>query len=90
MIIKCKSLKKEIEIRKHKAIIWPLIQHNIPIASSCKGYGACKWCKITIISGNEYLSELTTHEKDAKLDEDQRLACQCRASGNIEIDASYW
>lgn len=90
MIIKCKSLKKDIEIGRHKALMWALLQNDIPVASSCRGNGACKWCKIEIISGAEYLSEKTIHEKSLDLKENQRLACQCIASGTIEINATYW
>jgi ferredoxin len=90
MIIKCKSLKKEIEIGKHNALMWALLQHEIPVASSCRGNGACKWCKINILSGNDYLSEKTIYETNANLDENQRLACQCISTGDIEIDTTYW
>lgn len=90
MIVKCKTLQKEIEIGKHKAIMWELLKHDIPVASSCRGNGACKWCKIQIIHGEKNLSEKTSHEINAKLPENERLACQCRAIDSIEIDTTYW
>jgi len=70
--------------------MFALKEHDIPIASSCRGYGACKWCKIRILKGIEHLSKKSTHEKNTELAENERLSCQCKTHGDITIDTSYW
>ena len=90
MIIKCKSLDKSVELEDGSALLFGLLDHDIPIAASCRGAGACKWCKIKIISADGELPELTEPEKKAGLGENERLACQCRPTINIEIDTTYW
>jgi ferredoxin len=48
--------------------------------------GHCGACLITIIEGNENLSELTEKEKAYGLEKNQRLACQCRIKhGDVKI-----
>ncbi len=45
--------------------------------------GICGICKISVIKGKENLSPKTAHEEI--LDEGERLACQCKVHGDIEI-----
>jgi uncharacterized 2Fe-2S/4Fe-4S cluster protein (DUF4445 family) len=47
---------------------------STPLPSSCKKQGKCKECLVEIISGEEYLSEISDQEK--KLTHGYRLSCQ--------------
>jgi len=64
------------------------------LASSCRGKGVCKACRVRIVSGAEHLSEPTQLERDAAreagLDPDERLACLARVLGPVAVTTSYW
>ena len=81
---KLKYKKKEIDI-----------SDNEQIRESCKSFGvdfgcnsgSCGTCMIKVIKGQKNFSELTEMEKRFGLDENNRLACQCRIKkGIVEID----
>jgi 2Fe-2S ferredoxin len=87
----CNPLNKIIEINTvTENLLWTLRKYDIPIASSCAGEGVCEWCKIEVLAGESNLSKMTENEKKAKINEKERLACQCKVHGNIEIKTSYW
>ena len=44
---------------------------------SCNS-GVCGTCQIEILEGAENLGELNQEEKDLAMDQNHRLACQCR------------
>ncbi len=59
---------------------------------TCGGKGRCTTCKLTLIKGFENLNPLTSAELKYRnknlLKENQRLACQCKINGDIEIEVS--
>ncbi|MEQ8517839.1 MAG: 2Fe-2S iron-sulfur cluster-binding protein [Cytophagales bacterium] len=59
---------------------------------TCGGKGRCTTCKLTLIKGTENVSSLSGAELKYRnknlLKENQRLACQCKISGDIEIEVS--
>lgn len=58
---------------------------SLGVPFSCH-VGTCGVCKIEIIKGKENLSELTEEEKELGMDEDNRLACQCKIKkGEVKI-----
>ena len=59
----CDKLNKSIELDQDKSLIQLLRDNDIPIASSCLGDGVCKWCKVQILAGEEFLSLKTESEK---------------------------
>ncbi|MCX6117048.1 MAG: 2Fe-2S iron-sulfur cluster-binding protein [Proteobacteria bacterium] len=67
-------------------------KHKTPIEFSCRE-GDCGICCIRVIRGAENLSEPTKIEKDflqaMRADPDERLACQTRILGPVEIEADY-
>jgi len=67
---------------------------RIPIASSCRGEGVCKACRVRILQGAENLSPPSDLERaaahDAAFDDDERLACLTRVLGPVAITTSYW
>ncbi len=66
------------------------IQDDSPIANVCEELGvpfdcrqgSCGTCKITV-EGGENLSNLTEMEELMGMDEEHRLACQCRIKKGI-------
>lgn len=71
-----------------------LLAQKIPVASSCNGDGVCGKCKLRITKGAENLSPKTELEiflsEKYKLQSHERISCQTKVFGPVEIDASYW
>jgi uncharacterized 2Fe-2S/4Fe-4S cluster protein (DUF4445 family) len=61
---------------------------RVGLVALCGGTGKCGKCRVQVVSGQ--VSELTSVEEDGlspeELDEGFRLACQCRALGDLTID----
>ena len=66
------------------------IEHDVPdgtalaeiseragVPFSCNS-GVCGTCQIEILEGKKNLSDLNQEEKDLAMDENHRLACQCK------------
>ncbi len=71
-----------------------LLDHGIPVASSCNGEGVCRKCVLSIVKGQENLAlpnGLESHliERD-QLSANQRISCQTIVNGDITVDAGYW
>ena len=84
------QLKRDLKMSPKERLFTFMREEDIPIASSCAGHGVCKWCKITIDSGIEKLNRKTKYEKNIELQENERLACQLKTSGNLVISTTYW
>ena len=53
------------------------ISERAGVPFSCNS-GVCGTCQIEILEGKENLCELNQEEKDLGMDENHRLACQCK------------
>jgi ferredoxin len=67
-----------------------LLSHGVPIQNLCGGKAQCGRCLVKIRSGAAFLSPLRQEER-SKLQSlgagpDHRLACQCYARGDVEIE----
>ncbi|MCK4282699.1 MAG: DUF4445 domain-containing protein [Candidatus Brocadiae bacterium] len=61
---------------------------GVEIASECGGHGVCGRCVVRIERGAEFLAQKTSAEKEHKLADDERLACQAevlRPDGDIRV-----
>jgi 2Fe-2S ferredoxin len=71
-----------------------LLDHGIPVASSCGGDGICGKCKIHISQGWAGINHASEDEKfvleKIKAGLNMRLSCQVQVKEDLEIDASYW
>jgi 2Fe-2S ferredoxin len=72
-----------------------LMRAGRPVASSCGGSGICGKCKVIVNAGWENLSPQKELEKGVltRLKGDlsrERLSCQTRVEGDVEIDTPYW
>ena len=86
----CEKLNKSIDSKPYQNLLITLQEADLPIASSCRGAGACKWCKVQILEGESFLNDKTLHEEKASLAENERLACQCVPNSDIKITTTYW
>lgn len=86
--IKILNLKKEIELEIGEKFLTAADTGVLPIRLKCRA-GACGSCRFEVVSFMENLSPKSKAEerffKTFPSSEFSRLACQCRAMGDIEI-----
>ncbi|MCB0368604.1 MAG: (2Fe-2S)-binding protein [Bdellovibrionales bacterium] len=83
-----------IEVQKDESLMFELLRAGLPVASSCHGDGVCAKCRVTILKGLENVLpesplEASLRERN-NLKENERLSCQMKLTGDIEIDTNYW
>jgi ferredoxin len=92
LVIRRKGETKKFDIRRGLGIQAVCAKAETGIEFDCRA-ADCGICAIKIISGAENLSPKTASEADflqaMKADEDERLACQVRVLGDVEIEADY-
>ncbi|WP_299461485.1 2Fe-2S iron-sulfur cluster-binding protein [uncultured Microscilla sp.] len=73
----------------NKSVLQHLGEAYIDWMQACGGKGRCTTCAMVVHNGTQYLNALTAAEEKFKnlgrLNSNQRLACQCVASGDIVI-----
>lgn len=86
--------RPSINVEHGSNLMKSLLDHNIPVASSCGGDGVCAKCKIQVIEGMDNLSIENQTEEFLKeknsLASDLRISCQTYVYGDITIDTNYW
>ena len=79
-------------VDEEKSLLEHLRNNNVYVKSSCGGHASCTDCVIKVLDGKESLNEPTNDEKRLLGNvfhiTKERLACQCFASGDVEIDIS--
>lgn len=74
---------------QYPSILKALHENRIDWMHACGGKGRCTTCKMIVINGLGNISEYSDFEKKVKklgaLKENERLACQCKLLGDIEI-----
>ena len=70
------------------------MENQIPHLHECGGNGRCTTCRVRIIEGHRNLSARTAAEKNTALlrrwDPSIRLACQCYAKGDVQVQRLVW
>ncbi len=67
-----------------------LLDHQIPVASSCKGDGICSKCAMTVNpQGSHGLQEIETLKRNKK-DLTLRLSCQIETDQDLTVSTTYW
>lgn len=73
-----------------KSILNAIHNDYIDWMHTCGGKGRCTSCKMRVTNGMKNLSDLSQAElrfrQLGKLQEEERLACQCTLNANIEIE----
>lgn len=82
--------KKELEVNDLSLpVLRHLHNHFVDWLHTCGAKGRCTTCKMIVVSGMENLSPITPAEKNYRhlgaLKLNERLACQCRVSGDVLI-----
>ena len=84
------SLNKEIFcLDKTQTVLGAIHEHSIDWMHACGAKGRCTTWSMIVVKGIENLNEFTKHElfykSRALLKENERLACQSKVTGDIEI-----
>lgn len=72
-----------------------LLANGLPVASSCRGDGVCTKCRLHVrpLEPNA-VNPPTDFErgllKKIGAETDERISCQTKVLGLIEVDADYW
>lgn len=72
-----------------------LLNAGLPVASSCRGDGVCAKCRLHVLPlEKNATSPIEALEKrllaKTKAEADERISCQTKVLGLIEVDADYW
>ena len=71
-----------------------LHKEEIPVGSACGGKGLCASCKVQVLNGSANLSRPKDIEIELAsrnhLQVNERIACQCKILGDVEITTNYW
>jgi ferredoxin len=80
-----------IDVEAGKALIDICEEYDTSILFGCRD-GACGACMIRVKKGDENISKKLDDEKDfletMAAEDNERLACQCKVFGDIEIEVS--
>jgi len=75
-----------------KSVLDIIHEQGIDWKFACGAKGRCTTCKIIVKKGEENIAEVNELERKfhetGKLKSNERLACQCRISGDIEIEVA--
>jgi len=92
--IRLQPQNRELEAFKKANLLQFLHSKGVPVGSACGGRGLCASCKVTVISGEKNLSKPNDRETELaqrnNLQRSERISCQCKVLGDIEITTSYW
>ena len=85
----------ELAVDSDRSLMAHLLEAGLPVASSCRGDGVCAKCRLHVFSIEaDATSPIEALEKrllaKTKAEVDERLACQTKVLGLIEVDADYW
>lgn len=93
-VIVLHKTQKQISVSAGANLMDALLEHQIPVASSCGGDGVCGKCRIQILKGENHLTPANETEaflaETNSLKKNERISCQTQILGDIEIDTSYW
>lgn len=89
-----KKNKAPFDANPEQNLMQNVLEHGLPVASSCNGDGVCAKCKMTINNGLQNLTpetEVETFLKSKfKLAKNVRISCQTFVKGDVEVDTTYW
>lgn len=84
----------DLEAPKKVNLLRYLQEAQIPVGNACGGNGLCASCKVTVLHGEKNLNVPNDIETGLalrnRLAMNERISCQCKVLGDIEITTSYW
>jgi ferredoxin len=86
---------RSIQVDPETSLFDAVRRAGLPLGSSCRGEGACGWCRVTVLEGREHLAEIGLVEANllARIGGDrvERIACLARVEGGrVMISTTYW
>ncbi len=85
---------KDFEVPVGSHLMEVLLEHQVPVASSCGGEAICGKCAVIVIDGFDGLSFPTPVEDEVRERQGvplhQRISCQCFVYADITLDTLYW
>jgi 2Fe-2S ferredoxin len=85
----------EVAVSSDDTLMDALLKLGLPVASSCRGDGVCTKCRLHVKElAPGALSGISQFEQGLldriMAEDDERISCQVRTLGPIEVDADYW
>lgn len=77
----------QVDENSDKDLMHQLKEQGAEIVAACNGAGICQTCAFKLNSGK--LTDPTETEKMMDLPDGQRLACQCHAKSDLDIELVY-
>jgi adenylate cyclase len=82
---------QEVEIEKGRSVLAASMKAGIKHMHLCGGHGLCTTCRIRVVEGAEYLSEIHPYERISlrfhlSFSPDVRLACQAKVLGPARVE----
>lgn len=77
----------KVDENSDKDLMHQLKEQGAEIVAACNGAGICQTCAFKLNSGK--VTDPTETEKMMDLPEGQRLACQCHAKSDLDIELLY-
>ena len=81
---------RSFRVLQGASLLRAALRARLPLASSCRGSGACQACLVRVLQGAEHLSAPSSRELAAGIQGDERLACMARVHGPVTITTYYW
>ena len=92
VIIKSPQQTQTLQARRGLGFQALCARHKTGIEFSCRA-SDCGICAIKVVAGEDHLTPKTPAEADflraMKADDDERLACQTRIMGDVEVMIDY-
>lgn len=83
-----------LEVARKANLLRSIQENQIPIGSACGGNGLCASCKVMVLKGDKNLSPQNDIELGLatrnQLQSNERISCQTKVLGDVEITTSYW
>ncbi len=81
---------RQVPVGAEKVLLRYIQEAGIDWMHACGAKGRCTTCKMRVIAGMEHLGSRSAAEikffAAGRLRRDERLACQCRAMGDVTVE----
>lgn len=76
-----------VEAAAGESILQIALDNNLPVEHACGGNGFCTTCMCKVKGGMENLSPRNDREENmGVVDDPNRLSCQARVEGDVEVE----
>ncbi len=92
--VSCEPSGRAVEVEAGAPLAEAIRSAGLPLGSSCRGEGACGWCRVRVLGDPGALSPPDPRERALlarlRAAPGERLACQARVLTSVTVTASYW